>query len=73
MFISQLIAWIAVVLMAAEVFKFPARISRIKNLNRFFHNIHIPCGIALLVTGLIHGILAGNLPGISLGDAFIAP
>ena len=69
MVISQVLAWVSALLCALEVLRYPARASRAKGLNRAFHKIHIPLGVLLLLTGCLHGLLAGNLPAAALGDA----
>ena len=35
------------------------------------HNVHIPVGIAAVIIGLLHGLLAGNVAGVKLSDAYI--
>ena len=60
MLISQILAWICVILCVLEALKYVARVSKIKPMNRFFRRIHIPFGLVLLVVGLLHGVLAGN-------------
>lgn len=60
MLISQILAWICVILCILEALKYVARVSKIKPMNRFFRRIHIPFGLVLLVVGLLHGVLAGN-------------
>lgn len=66
MLISRVLAWVSVALTAITAIKFLARISKIKPLNRFFRKIHIPSGIILLITSAVHGIIAGNPPGVEL-------
>lgn len=73
MILSRVLAWITVVLSVLEVLKFVARISKIKVLNRFFHKIHIPFGVLMLIVGGIHGVLAGNFPDTTLSDFEFAP
>lgn len=60
MLISIILAWIGVFCCIMTVLKFFARVSGNKTLNRFFHRIHIPFGIILLIVGGLHGIVAGN-------------
>ena len=73
MFVSQILAWVSALMCLMEVLRFAARISRIKPLNRFFHKCHIPCGILLLLSGGLHGLLSGNLPEAGLGEMEVAP
>jgi len=73
MLISRILAWIAALAAAMCALKFIARISGSKALNRFFAKCHVPFGVILLITGLAHGILAGNtagsgIAGIRLGS-----
>ncbi|MGN0407226.1 MAG: hypothetical protein ACI4EJ_03115, partial [Bacteroides sp.] len=71
MTISLIFAWIAVFFAIADALKYIARISKSSGLNRFFHKIHIPAGIMLVVTGLFHGLVAGNFSDTSLSEASI--
>lgn len=73
MLFSLILAWVSVLLCLLEAFRFIARVSKAPKLNRIFHKCHIPFGVLLLVTGGVHGILAGNLPGASLAEIEIAP
>ena len=68
MTLSLLLAWITVFLLLITAFKYIARISRSAKLNRFFHKLHIPVGVLLIVTGLMHGLLAGNFADTSISD-----
>lgn len=60
MTLSMVLAWIAVVCVIGTAWKYIARIGKSVKLNRMFHKIHIPMGVVLIITGLIHGLLAGN-------------
>lgn len=75
MLISVIFAWISVILTALLAGKFIAgalaKRKQARGLNRFLHKIHIPLGVVLLVTVLIHGLLAGNRPGSSLTEAYL--
>lgn len=73
MLFSLILAWVSVLLCLLEAFRFIARVSKAPKLNRVFHKCHIPCGVLLLVTGGVHGILAGNLPDASFSKIEIAP
>lgn len=68
MLISQILAWLSVFLCLMEFLRFVARKSKVKALNKFFHNIHIPFGIFLLITGGLHGLISGNFPDATLAD-----
>lgn len=78
MLISRLLAWIAVLAAVVLITKFAARLLATKNrrfasLNRYLHNIHIPCGIIMLIAATAHGILAGNFSDTKLADIEFAP
>lgn len=66
MLISQILAWISVLLCVMETLRFAARKSRKPTPNRFFHQIHIPFGLLLLLTATAHLLLAGNAKGAQL-------
>ena len=68
---SLILAWMTVLLAVVTSFKYIARISKSAKANHFFHNIHIPAGIAMILVGLAHGLLAGNFAGTRLPDARI--
>lgn len=75
MTLSMILAWTAVLFVCCTAVKFIIRISKSVKLNRFFHKIHNTVGIAAVITGLLHGLLAGNvegtgLSGIHVGDVF---
>ena len=74
MLISILLAWIATACAILTALKIIVK--KNKKINKIFHKIHIPCGIILIVTGLIHGLIAGNPLGtsidkISVGSTFL--
>lgn len=73
MLLSLILAWLTVVFGALAAFKFIARISGSRALNKFFHKIHIPFGVLMLITGILHGILAGNPSSATLSDFTFAP
>lgn len=64
-------AWITVVFAIITSFKYVARVSKSAKCNRFFHKIHIPFGTALVLTGLVHGLLAGNFADTKISDVHI--
>lgn len=68
MLLSLILAWLTVIFAVLAAFKFIARKSGNKKLNRVSHNCHIPFGILMIITGLLHGILAGNPSSATLGD-----
>lgn len=68
MLISLILAWVAVLFAVLAALKFVTRKLHIRALDRFFHNCHIPFGVLALVTGLIHGLLAGNPSFATLSD-----
>ena len=74
MLISIVLAWIATACAILTALKIIVK--KNKKINKIFHKIHIPCGIILIVTGLIHGLIAGNPLGtsidkISVGSTFL--
>lgn len=74
MIISMIFAWCSVLCALLAAFRYVARILKKPALNRFFHKIHIPTGILSLSFGLIHGLLAGNIPGdsVEIGSVFLS-
>lgn len=73
MLVSQIFAWVSLAFCLIEILRFAARVSGVRALNRFFHKLHIPCGILMLVFGAAHGLLAGNFPDASGNDIVLAP
>lgn len=69
MIFSLIFAWITVIFGIMTSFKYVARVSKSAKCNRFFHKIHIPVGIALVLTGLVHGLLAGNFADTKISEA----
>ena len=68
MLISLLLAWVAALSAAMAALKYIARVSGSRPLNRFFSKCHIPFGLILLITGVLHGVVAGNPSWATLGD-----
>lgn len=78
MLISRILAWIAAISAIFLAIKFVARILATKNrkfapVNRWFHNIHIPFGIVMVIASTAHGILAGNFADTALAEIEFAP
>lgn len=73
MLLSLILAWITVLFAILAAFKWIARISGSRALNRFFHKIHIPFGVLMLITGVLHGVLAGNPASATLSSFTFAP
>lgn len=73
MLLSLILAWITVLFAILTAFKWIARISGNRTLNRYFRKIHIPFGMLMLVTGMLHGILAGNPASATLHNFTFAP
>ncbi len=67
MIISLITAWIATICAVLTALKYIAK-KNVKT-NRLFHKIHIPLGVVLILSGVIHGLLAGNPYGIRLSEA----
>ena len=55
--ISHWFGWLALGFCIVLMLKFAARKSHISSLNVFFRKLHIPIGVMLIVTGLLHGII----------------
>lgn len=68
MIVSLLFAWVTVLFVIVTAFKYIARVSQSKKMNAIFHKIHIPVGILLILTGLLHGLIAGNFPDVGIAD-----
>lgn len=68
MFISEIFAWFAVIFTILLAMKYIVRISRNRKLNRLFSKSHKCFGILMLITGFLHGILAGNEKKTNLYD-----
>ncbi|MCI6017555.1 MAG: FMN-binding protein [Clostridiales bacterium] len=68
MILSLILAWLTVLFVIAAAFKYIARVSQSAKLNGLFHKIHIPAGFILIVTGLLHGLAAGNFADTALSD-----
>lgn len=73
MTISIITAWISVFFSLLLAMKFIGRISGNRKANRFLHNIHIPLGVVLIISALLHGVFAGNCPGATVSDFTPAP
>lgn len=71
MLLSLILAWITVIFGIMTSLKYIARVSKSAKCNRFFHKIHIPAGIVLVITGLVHGLLAGNFADAKMSEAYI--
>lgn len=59
-YISLRFAWISVALLIFTSFKYITRRSGKYSINCFFRKYHIPAGILMIITSLLHGIFAGN-------------
>ena len=73
--ISMILAWCTVICVLLTAMKYLARISKNPKCNQLFHKIHIPTGILALIFGLLHGLLAGNIPGgkVFVGTILLTP
>jgi F0F1-type ATP synthase membrane subunit c/vacuolar-type H+-ATPase subunit K len=72
-YISLRFAWISIALLIFTALKYIARKSGNYSLNRFFRKYHILSGILMIITGLLHGIFAGNDINSTFEDMQIAP
>lgn len=68
MIISRIFAWLSVLFVILTSLKYISRICCNKKINGLFRKIHISMGVLMLMTGLIHGLLAGNVTGTPLSD-----
>lgn len=78
MLISRILAWIAAISAIFLAVKFFVRILATKSqkfvpINRWFHHIHIPFGILMVIASTAHGILAGNFADTALDEIEFAP
>ena len=74
------LGWLSFALCVVLLAKFIGRVSKVKAINNVLHVLHKPFGIAVILTGLIHGLyliikhphaLAGNITGAFLMAAII--
>ena len=73
MIISEILAWLSAILTILLAPKFITRISRHHQLNRLFRRSHKQFGLLMIITGLLHGILAGNEKTTTLFDMQFMP
>ncbi len=70
---SIIFAWLAVLFAVLSAVLYLIKRSGNKRLRRIFSRIHITVGWGLIITGVIHGILAGNFADSTLSDMMVAP
>lgn len=70
---SIILAWLAVIFTVLSAVLYIVKRSGNKQLRKAFSRIHITVGVLLIVTGILHGILAGNMADATLGDMMVAP
>jgi len=70
---SLILAWLAVLFTVLSAVLYFIKRSGNRRLRRAFSRIHITVGILLIVTGIVHGVLAGNPSGATLSDMMLAP
>ncbi len=68
MFISKIFACIATLLCVFTVMQHFSGKKKDKKPDGIVRKLHIPAGILLLVTGLVHGIFAGNAKDATLSN-----
>jgi len=68
MLLSMVLAWLAAAAAAVAAFRYVARKSGSKKLNRSFHKSHILFGALLAAFGTLHGLIAGNPSFATLSD-----
>ena len=60
MLISEILAWLSAIFTVLLALKYVTRISKHRQLNNLFRKSHKQLGILMIITGLLHGVLAGN-------------
>jgi uncharacterized protein with FMN-binding domain len=70
---SIVFAWLAVLFAALSAVLYLIKRGGSKRLRRVFSRIHCTVGWGLIVTGVIHGVLAGNVADTQPSDMMIAP
>jgi uncharacterized protein with FMN-binding domain len=70
---SIILAWLAVLFTALSAVLYIMKRSGNRPLRRAFSKIHITVGVLLIVTGVVHGILAGNMADATVSDMAVAP
>ncbi|MCE5343881.1 MAG: FMN-binding protein [Eubacteriales bacterium] len=73
LFSSIIVAWLAVLFTVLSAVLYFVKRSGNRRLRRVFSKIHIAAGVLLIVTGIIHGILAGNMADATISDMTVAP
>lgn len=73
MLTSIIFAWLAVLFAVLSAVLYIVKRSGNKRLRRAFSRIHRAVGWGLIVTGMIHGVLAGNMADTALADMAVAP
>lgn len=73
MIISEILAWLSAIFTILLALKYITRISRHRQLNRLFRKSHKQLGVLMIITGLLHGILAGNKETTTLFDMQFMP
>jgi uncharacterized protein with FMN-binding domain/cytochrome b561 len=69
---SIILAWLAVLFTALSALLYIMKRSGNRNLRRAFTKIHITVGVLLIVTGVVHGFLAGNMADATVSDMAVA-
>ncbi len=73
MFTSILLAWLAVLFTVLSAVLYLIKRSGNQRLRRLFSRIHRSVGVLLIVAGILHGILAGNVSDATINDMMLAP
>ncbi len=60
MIISEILGWFAATFTVLLALKYIVRISGNRHLNRLFRKFHMNLGIFMIITSLLHGVMAGN-------------
>lgn len=73
MIISEILAWFSAIFTILLALKYITRISRHRQLNSLFRKSHKHLGILMIITGFLHGVLAGNEKTTNLFDMQFMP
>lgn len=73
MIISEILAWLSAIFTVLLALKYITRISRHHQLNCLFRKSHKQLGVLMIITALLHGVLASNKETTTLFDMQFMP